>query len=368
MSSTPRKRSLPGTIWGWLLVVLIAAGAILVFVTGAWRGLFPVPAATVQGQEIRDLYNIVFFFAVVIFLVVEGLIVWTVLRYRRKPGDDDLPPQIHGNNLAEILWTAIPTVIVLFLFYVSWQTLNSVDTLARQPDIHVRAVAGQFAWSFDYLDENGEQVLYTQRQAVGDGGGLYVPVGQTVQLQLSSPDVIHAFYVPQFLYKRDIVPGMVNRFDFTLDESYAGERLHGQCAELCGAGHRIMVFDLNPLTPADFQTWLRERIEQASASPTPGVPVETTLEVVSRDIAFDQTTLEVPPDRPFAIVHRNEDPKGVLHDIDIRDADGNVIADTPTIDGGEETTYVYEPLPAGTYTFICSIHPIPAMTGTLTVR
>jgi cytochrome c oxidase subunit II len=370
MSSTPRTRSLPGTIWAWLLVTLIVVGTVLVFVTGAWRGLFPVPAATQQGQEIRDLYNIVFFFAVIIFIVVEGLIVWTVLRYRRKPEDRDLPPQTHGNNFAEILWTVIPTVIVAFLFYVSWQTLNSVDTLARQPDVHIRAVAGQFQWTFDYLDENGEEVLYTQRQAVGDDGGLFVPVGQTVQLHLSSPDVIHSFYVPAFLYKRDVNPGMVNRFDFNVHEDYAGERLHGQCAELCGAGHRIMVFDVHPLTPGDFQAWLQERIEQATASPVPTdeIPVEVTLELVSSNIAFDQTTLEVPPDRPFAIHHRNNDPRGVLHDVDIRTQDGTVIADTELIDGGEERTYVYEPLPAGTYTFFCSIHPIPAMTGTLTVR
>jgi cytochrome c oxidase subunit II len=370
MSRSPRMRSLPGTIWAWLLVILIAVGTVLVFALELWRGLLPVDAATRQGTEIRDLYIIVFVVAVAIFLLVEGLIVWSVLRYRRKPGDDELPAQTHGNNFAEILWTAIPTVIVIFLFYVSWQTLNSVDTVARQPDVHIRAVAGQFQWTFDYFDQDGQEVLFTQRQAVGDDGGLFVPVGQTVQLRLSSPDVIHSFYVPAFLYKRDVNPGMENRFDFNLHEDYAGQRLHGQCAELCGAGHRIMVFDVHPLTPQDFQAWLAEKIEQARQSPVPTdeIPVEVTLEVVSENIAFDQLQLEVPPDRPFAIRHINRDPRGVLHDIDIRAQDGQVIADTPLIDGGEETTYVYEGLPAGTYTFFCSIHPIPAMTGTLTVR
>ena len=92
------------------------------------QSLFPPVAVTEQGAHIRDLYTIVFLVAAVIFFLVEGLIIWTVLRYRRKPGDDALPAQTHGNNIAEFIWTIVPTLIVAVLFVVSWQTLNVVDT------------------------------------------------------------------------------------------------------------------------------------------------------------------------------------------------------------------------------------------------
>jgi plastocyanin len=106
-----------------------------------------------------------------------------------------------------------------------------------------------------------------------------------------------------------------------------------------------------------------------SAAPSGGPTLPPgTITVVAKDIAFDTKELEVAADAPFAIHMRNDDPAGVLHNIEIRDAAGQVLQDQPTIDGGEETTYSYTALPAGTYTFICKIHPIPAMTGTLTVR
>jgi mono/diheme cytochrome c family protein/plastocyanin len=106
-----------------------------------------------------------------------------------------------------------------------------------------------------------------------------------------------------------------------------------------------------------------------SPTPPPTVPPDTvTYEIVSSGIAFDLRELTVAAGEPFAIHHRNDDPRGVIHDIDIRTEDGQVVQDTPTIDGGEETTYLYEPLEPGRYIFICSIHPIPAMTGVLIVE
>ena len=151
-----------------------------------------------------------------IFIVVEGLIIWTVIRYRRKPGDDTLPPQTHGNNIAEFVWTIVPTILVIFMFVISWQTLNSVDKSSDDAQTKIRAVAGQFQWTFDYLAPDGETILYTEFiPLVSADGGMIVPAGRTVQLSLVSNDVIHAFYVPQFLFKRDVVPGRTNQFDFT---------------------------------------------------------------------------------------------------------------------------------------------------------
>jgi cytochrome c oxidase subunit II len=254
------------------VVVAVAVGIDVIkygetFVTG----LYPPQAVTVQGAAIRDLYTIVFLIAVAVFFVVEGLILWSVIRYHRKPGDDTLPPQTHGNNIAEAVWTIVPTIIVAFLFVISWQTLNVVDTVSSAPETRIAAHAGQFQWSFDYLAEDGKTVLYTQLAPVGPDGGMNVPTGRTIQLSLtvSENDVLHAFYVPQFLFKRDVVPGRVNKFDFTVDEDQAGQTFHGQCAELCGSGHSIMLFDVHAMTAADFDAWLAAKVAAAAATPSP---------------------------------------------------------------------------------------------------
>jgi cytochrome c oxidase subunit 2 len=277
MSSPPRTR--PSTVALTAIAIgVLVIGAVLVaialgvdvikygetFVTG----LYPPEAATTQGQAIRDLYTIVFLVAVAIFFVVEGLILWSVIRYHRKPGDDTLPAQTHGNNIAEAVWTIVPTLIVAFLFVISWQTLNVVEAKSTAPETRLHAQAGQFQWSFDYLDANGN-IVYTQLAPTGKDGGLNVPTGRTIELSLNSNDVIHAFYVPQFLFKRDVVPGRTNTFQFDVDEGMAGQTFRGQCAELCGSGHDVMLFDVHAMTAADFDAWLAAKIAEAAATPTP---------------------------------------------------------------------------------------------------
>jgi len=370
MSSSPGKRSTSAALTFVLLLAGIAAFCALAVVSGAWDLMFPPKAATNQGREISDLYDIILGIAAVIFLLVEGLIIWSVLRYRRRPGDESLPPQTHGNNLLEVVWTVIPTAIVFFLFAISLNTLNSVDAVSRTPDVQIRAVAGQFQWQFDYLTADGQTKLFTVSTPLAEnGGGMAVPVGRTVQLQLTSPDVIHAFYVPEFLFKRDVVPGMTNRFEFKLDESEAGQTFRGQCAELCGIGHWAMFFDVVAKTPAEFDAWVKEKIAEANATPAPRPTGETLIEMSAKDIAYDKKELTVTAGQPFAIHFKNNDAPGIPHDIDIRQSDGRtVLQDKPTIDGGKEIVYDYTALQAGAYTFICSIHPIPSMTGTLTVK
>jgi len=121
MPNKRNRRTRPAALVALLLLALAAAGC-----ASQVPQLYPPHAATSQGAEVSSLYDIVFVLAVLIFLAVEGAIIYAVVRYRRKPDDIDLPPQTHGNNLVEIIWTIIPTVIVLYLFVVSWQALNSL--------------------------------------------------------------------------------------------------------------------------------------------------------------------------------------------------------------------------------------------------
>jgi cytochrome c oxidase subunit 2 len=401
MSSSPRSRTtrtavvalaLGAAIIGILLLLVAFGSSVLhagdVFVAG----LFPPIAVTTQGAQIRDLYTIVFLIAVVIFLLVEGLIIWTVVRYRRKPGDDTLPAQTHGNNIAEFVWTIVPTLIVIFMFIVSWQTLNAVDRSSSDAQTKIRAVAGQFQWQFDYLGPDGKTILYTELlPLVSQGGGMMVPAGRTVQLSLVSNDVIHAFYVPQFLFKRDVVPGRVNSFDFKVNDSDAGQTFRGQCAELCGTGHSIMLFEVKAMAPADFDAWLADKAAKAAASPSPAAPSASnspsassapgtsaapsasaaaagdTLSVTAQNIQFAETSLTTKADVPFHIDFKNQD-AGTPHNVTIHkdSPTGAEVFRGEVFPGVAEKTYDVPALPAGTYAYVCIVHP--TMTGTLTVQ
>ena len=372
MSTSPRKRPASEAIVAGGFVVLLIAIVGIVFYSGAGSALYPPKPATTQAKEISSLYDIVFAIAVAVFVAVEGLIIWSILRYRRRPGDVDLPPQTHGNNFVEVLWTLIPTVIVLYLFAISWDTLNKVDATSvaqgQQPDVQIHAIAGQFQWQFEYLDAQGKH-LATQTKPIGEGGGMAVPVGKKVYVTLSSGDVIHAWYVPRFLFKRDVIPGQTNHFEFTVDPAEAGQTFHGQCAELCGSGHRVMLFNVVAMSQPDFDAWLAKLVEAANATPPPAPSGAPVIDLGAKDIAYDKHALEAKADTPFVIAFKNDDPASITHDVDIKDAGGTVVANEEPIPGGTTTQYTFDPLPAGTYQFFCSVHPgVPGMMGTLTVK
>jgi cytochrome c oxidase subunit 2 len=394
MASSPRTGRSSAAIRAILVGAALVAIVIVVAIvrgldplsagSGILSSFFPPPAITDRAVRIRELYDLVFYIAAVIFFVVEGLIIWSVIRYRRKEGDDELPPQTHGNAVAEVVWTVVPTVIVVILFAASWATLNTVEATSPQPQLKVRAVAAQFLWTFDYLPADYQpgkdaEPLYTVTTPEGqtpEEGGFVLPTGRTIHLYLESPDVIHAFYVPQFLFKRDVVPGRVNSFEFTLNESDANNTFHGQCAELCGVSHNAMHFDVHAMTGAEFDGWLESSIAQANASPPPppsgepapsGQPGAALITLVAKNIAFDKTELTAPADTPFQIELDNQDPS-IPHNVAIHQGSptGPEVFRGEVFPGPAKKTYDVPPLPAGAYGFICSVHP--NMAGTLTVE
>ena len=357
----------------WLAVPFIAA-----VLAGGCSSLYPPDPVTEQGRDIFDLYNIVFLFAAAIFVVVEAAIVYIVLRYRRGARDDLLPEQTHGHTGVEVLWTVIPFAIVAFLFFVSWQALGGVQAdPAQSAGVRVKVTGFQWCWKFEYVDE-GVTVEVPARNSRGencrDEAGLpptlVVPVGQRIRLQLHSPDVIHAFYVPQFLSKLDVVPQVDesrdNVFDFT--PTAVGE-YRGQCAEFCGLAHAEMQLAVSVRSQADYDAWLVEQKNKPSPTPaeTPP-PGGTTLQVsASTAVSFEQNRLEAPASTAF-VIHFENRQVGVPHNVWIKDAQGEVIFEgRPDVTGPLAADYVVsDGLPAGTYTFYCQIHP--NMTGTLEVR
>jgi cytochrome c oxidase subunit 2 len=326
-------------------------------------GMFPPPSATVQGGGVNDIYPLVFYIAVAVFLLVEGLIIFAVLRYRRKPRDVDFPAQTHGNNMLEVLWTVIPAVTVAVLFVLTMSGLNKVD--ARPPGdqyaVTVDVTGFQWQWSFKY-EEQGIELVGAGEQ----GPEMVLPVDAPVLIRLHSNDVIHAFYVPRFLYKKDIVPGRVNEFPVQLTEP--GAVYAGQCAEYCGLAHAAMHFTVRAATRADFDTWVAAEQEKARATPTPapaspsGQPGGETASVqmsATNALKFDQDVVEVPADTPLAIEFKNNDP-AAPHNVALPDLG---FVGMPIANAGQTVTYMAPALPAGEHKFICSVHP--NMVGTL---
>lgn len=343
-------------------IVALAVVTVLLAGCGTLDSLRPPNAVTTQGGEIATLYDFVLAIAVIIFVLVEGLIVFMVLRYRRKPTDTELPPQIHGNNLLEVIWTVIPTAIVAVMFVFSYQALTKVDTVEGTTDIRIRAVAAQYQWTFEYLSPDGSTVLFEQPLE------MRVPVGETIHLSLRAKDVMHAFYVPKFLFKRDAIPGRENVFEFTVDPADAGQTFRGQCAELCGTYHGSMLFSVKALLPADYDAWVAEQVAAARATPGPAVttaPGQLELALSAKDIKFDKAALEAPADTQFTIKFQNNDPS-IDHNVEIRDASGQQVFKGEIFKGVDVRTYPIPALPAGSYTFVCTVHP--NMTGTLTVK
>ena len=203
---------------------------------------------TSQGEQVSDLYTIFSVIAAVIFVVVAGLIGWSLIRYRARPGDDELPPQFHTNLKLEITWFAIPQAIVIGLFIATAFVLVDVNDEADDPAVTVDVEAFQWGWRFGYGGTDVSIIGIPQ-----DPAEIVLPVNEPITFVLNSNDVVHAFYIPKFLNKRDVIPGKENRFSVTIQEEGTYQ---GFCAEFCGLLHDRMPFTVQAVSSASFESWL----------------------------------------------------------------------------------------------------------------
>jgi len=217
----------------------------------------PLKASTFAG-EIDGLFTAVLIITGIAFVVVEVGLIWFSLKYRNRPGRTAY--YTHGNNRAEIIWTAIPAVTVVALGLVSnhyWKQMkgrNSVPADAYPIGVHAK----QFEWQYTYPGPDGQLGTaddYTIRNQ------LHVPVNRNVVVILTSEDVIHSFFVPVFRVKQDAVPGLTIRAWF--NATVPGEYELG-CAELCGMGHYKMRTRVTVHTQADFDAWVKQQAQGGS--------------------------------------------------------------------------------------------------------
>jgi cytochrome c oxidase subunit 2 len=205
--------------------------------------------ATSEARDVADLYLVFMAIAGVVVVIVLGLAIFAILRYRRRPGDDELPPQVHGSTRLEVLWTGIPIVTIVALLVMTVLVLNVFDTAARaSAGAEIRVTAFRWGWKFDYPGQG-----VTVEGVREPGPEIYVPVDENVKVTLDSVDVVHSFYVPRFLFKRDAIPGRESVFAFTVDEP---GRYGGQCAEFCGIYHSQMPFTIVAVPRPEYEAWL----------------------------------------------------------------------------------------------------------------
>lgn len=219
-------------------------------------------ATTVQSQALSGLWTVFVYAGIGVGAIVYALIFWCVFRYRRRgPG---LPPQFRYHIPIEITYVALPVLLVIGLFVVTVRVEKYVDYVAppSKADLTVHVVAFRWSWLFTY-EGTGVTVAGTPAQPPVAP----MPVGQPIHVVLTSSDVVHGFWVPAFLYKRDATPGLVQRFEFTIMKP--GVYL-GECMEFCGFDHTRMRFYIRAVPAAQFTAWLHhEAAAQARAGRSP---------------------------------------------------------------------------------------------------
>jgi cytochrome c oxidase subunit 2 len=217
------------------------------------------PAGDVADRQ-ANLFLLAMWPALAILILVEGLIVYMMFRFARRRADEPLPKQVHGNTALELGWTVAPAIL---LAVVAVPTLAAIVDLGRQPkdDAFVVEVEGvQWAWFFTYpglVNADGEPIQTNTE--------MHIPVGQEIGVRVTSPDVIHSFWVPRLAGKIDAIPGRTNRIWIKADEPGTFE---GQCAEFCGKGHAEMRLTLVAHSAEDWQAWIEE--QGATVAPPEG--------------------------------------------------------------------------------------------------
>jgi cytochrome c oxidase subunit 2 len=210
---------------------------------------------TAQSHEMYDLWIGSVVAALAVGFFVWGLIFWCVVRYRKN--SEELPAQTRYNMPLELLYTITPFFVISVLFFYTAVVQTDVDKLSAHPDVRVEVVASKWNWQFRYTDAKGADGQ--EISTVGNSDYipvLVLPTNKTIQFTETSKDVIHSFWVPNILFKRDVIPGVANKFEITIEETGA---YVGRCAELCGTYHSMMNFELRSVTPEQYDQFLKMR-------------------------------------------------------------------------------------------------------------
>lgn len=251
MDRSQRGRSVRRQVCSALVLAIVA-----LVITGCsaerteqWGRLgLPQPGAE-QSSLVEDFWIGTWIAAFAVGALVWGLILWSAFRYRKK--SDHLPPQVRYNLPIEALYTITPLFVigVLFTFTVDYQN-QLFEPYDEEADHTIQVIGQQWSWTFNHLDEDVSVVGTTTEEPT-----LVLPVDQTVEFELNSPDVVHSFWVPAFYMKMDVVPGQTNTLQVTPDREGT---FAGRCAEMCGVYHNRMLFDVEVVSQEEYDAYIDE--------------------------------------------------------------------------------------------------------------
>ena len=319
----------------------LGAVAALAPISAAAIDVSPLDCAGPNACDIVSVYTSIFWIAMAVLVIVGGLLVYAALRFRRK--DDVEPAQVHGNPRLEILWTAIPVVIVSFLFI---RTTLRIDYVRNGPPPQqtIQVTGVQFAWSFKY--PNGKTSFST----------LTIPAGQVVRLEVTSKDVLHSFWVPRLGGQIYAKPGFQN--SGWIEASQPG-KYYGQCNELCGTFHSTMLLEVDAVTADQYQAFLSGAAPSggAVAAKVSGVPANVN---VSETDALKFAPISATAKVGDVIQWKNDGT--ALHNVVF---DNQLVPSSDPMNQGD--TFEVKFTQAGTYTYVCKFHETQNMRGTITV-
>src|SRR5689334_18825301 len=202
------------------------------------------------NRDVDFLFKILIYAGTAVFVFVEAILVWTLIRYRHRPGRPD-PEHVHGNTTLEITWTVVPLLVLVLIGIPTVRTIFKTQAKAKADALQVEVIGHQWWWEFRY-----------PQYKVTTASELYLPVGRTVNFSLKTQDVLHSFWVPQLGGKRDLITNHENFLWYTPD-SIGVAALNGMCVEYCGASHANMRFKAFTVTPAEFEQWAAHQASPA---------------------------------------------------------------------------------------------------------
>jgi len=239
------------------------AASVLLFLSGCSaqeleRGLLPgEPGVTNQTDRITGLWTTSWVILWIVGAIAWGLMVWAIIVYRRRKGDNKLPAQLRYNNPIETLFTIVPFILVVGFFAFTARDMAAIEKPVDS-DMKIEVIGKQWSWDFNYTDSNVYE-SGIQSDFAGEEGAeaelptLYLPVDKSVTIELNARDVIHSFWVIEFLYKKDMIPGKTNYMYVTPQKIGTYK---GKCAELCGEFHSQMLFNVKVVSQSDYDAYI----------------------------------------------------------------------------------------------------------------
>lgn len=220
-------------------------------------------AASTQAGPIDTLWDVLLIVSIPVFVLVTTVVLFAVKFFRMRPGEENMDGDpIHGNTRLEVVWTAIPSMLIAGLVVYAYLVLVDIEKAPANAgqERHVHVQARQFAWQFRYAEKGADGKPVTSDV-------LYLPVDESVMFDINTDDVLHDFWVPQFRMKIDAVPGITTHYRVTPNKTGSYSVV---CAELCGLGHAFMRTNVRVVSREEFDKWLSEQGKAAETAPTAG--------------------------------------------------------------------------------------------------